>query len=434
MKFRKSGQVLLAAATVAVGLGMTSCGESHTSDYLYVTSNKNTPGQINVYQIDSKSGAAIQISDSPYSSGGNNPVAEIASQNGNDLYVANRDSNTVVTFTVGSDAKLSQAHSCTTPGAEPSSMAISSDGTLLFVVDFYQSGYSDTKPGPGELVVYNIQSDGTLGTASGNCTPVANGSLSYWPLGFYPGTVTTVSTTYTPINNTGSETSTLYPYVYVTDTNSYITTTTPPTNNTPPPPTGLQGQIYAFGIGTGGVLSTVSGSPFTAGATPTGLAIDPTGRFLYATDSEQNQVIGYTIGASGVLTAVPSGPGTTGTFPVSAVVDPTGFYLYITNYNSASVSEFAIDQGTGAPTAAAASSISTDAGATDILIDPALGRYVFTANFTGGDISSLTLNPNTGALSSNQNSPFPTAGQPTAVAAIPHGNHATTHVQSGAGD
>ncbi|MBT9331336.1 lactonase family protein [Paracidobacterium acidisoli] len=436
MKFRKTGQVLLAvAATAAVGLGTISCGQSHTIDYVYVTSNKNSPGEINAFRVDSQSGALTQITGSPFASGGNNPVAEVTSPDSQYLFVANRDDGSVVRFQIGSDGTLAKQNACTTPGSSPSSMTFSSDGTLLFVVDFYQSGFSDTNPGPGDLVVYNVNSDGSLGTAAGNCTPVTNTATGqpYWALGRYPGTVATTPLTFVSASTPGAN-STLYPYVFVTATNTYVTTTTPPTTGAPPAPSGLQGQIYGFSIAKGGVLSSVAGSPFTAGATPTGLALDPTGRFLYTTDSQQDQLIGYTISTKGVLTAINSGPVATGTFPVAVTVDPTGFYAYLVNYTSGTVSEYAIDQATGAPTAGASSAAKADAGASSIVIDPGLARVVLTANFTGADITSMTLNPNTGALSENPNSPYPTGGQPTAVIAVPHGNHATTHVQSGAGD
>jgi 6-phosphogluconolactonase (cycloisomerase 2 family) len=56
-------------------------------------------------------------------------------------------------------------------------------------------------------------------------------------------------------------------------------------------------------------------------------------------------------------------------------------------------------------------------------VDPALGRFVYTANFLGNTISGFQLNPNTGALQPTQATPYPTGDQPSALAAVPHGNH-----------
>ena len=68
-----------------------------------------------------------------------------------------------------------------------------------------------------------------------------------------------------------------------------------------------------------------------------------------------------------------------------------------------------------------------------MLVDPAFGRFVYTANFLGSSVSGFQLNVNTGVLTGAENSPFPTAGQPTCTAAVTHGNHPGEHVQATAG-
>ncbi|HEX3940164.1 MAG TPA: beta-propeller fold lactonase family protein, partial [Acidobacteriaceae bacterium] len=116
MKSRNFGRIVLAVgAALGLGLGVTACGPSNTIDFLYVTASKQNPGQISVYSVDSESGALIQLRDSPYSSGGRNPVADVASPNGKNLYVVNHDDNTVVEFAVGTDGKLYPQQTCNTP-------------------------------------------------------------------------------------------------------------------------------------------------------------------------------------------------------------------------------------------------------------------------------------------------------------------------------
>src|ERR1700743_3582101 len=158
MKLRKSGRVLLAtAASFGIGLGLTSCSPSNTVDYVFVTASKNNPGQISVYRVDSESGALTQIPDSPFPSGGRNPVSAVTSPNGNNLFVINHDDSTVVQFAIGTDGKLYPQQTCNTPGSEPISLAINAAGTLLFVVDFYSQTtpgrpvYSSANPRPGAL-------------------------------------------------------------------------------------------------------------------------------------------------------------------------------------------------------------------------------------------------------------------------------------------
>jgi 6-phosphogluconolactonase len=419
MKFRKSGQALLAAAvSVGVGLGITSCGQSNTVDYLFVTANKNNPGQISVYLVDQESGALTQIKESPYSSGGRNPVAEVTSPNGKNLYVINHDDNTIVQFGIGTDAKLYPTHTYNTPGSEPNALAINAAGTFLYVVDYYQATFTDTNPGPGALVAYPVNSDGSLGT------PVANGNLPYFPVEFYPSGVN--------VTANGS-------FVYVVNTNTQISILGGTNNTSQINPAGQGGTISAFAVGSGGALTPIvnpqNGKNFAAGTAPLGATSDPTGRFLYVTDALQNQLLAYNILSTGILQPVNNGPFATGTFPAGVVVDPRGLYVYVTNYNGGSISEYSIDQGTGAPTAGASSTVTSgDAGPTCIIIEPSLGRYVYTSNFLGtSNVGGTRLNPNTGALTVNQNSPYPSAGQPTCVAAVPHGNHSSQNVSVVAG-
>ena len=120
MKLSKSGRIALASVvSLGLGFGATACGPSNTIDYLYVTASKQNPGQISVYKVDSEAGILYQITDSPYGSGGRNPVADMASPNGKNLYVINHDDNTIVEFAIGTDGKLYPQQTCNLPGSYP---------------------------------------------------------------------------------------------------------------------------------------------------------------------------------------------------------------------------------------------------------------------------------------------------------------------------
>ena len=407
MKLRKTGQALLAAAvSIGIGLGLTSCGQSNTIDYLYVTASKQEPGQISVYQVDLISGALTQIAESPYPSGGRNPVAEVTSPNGANLYVVNHDDNTIVEFAIGTDAKLYPQHTYQTPGTEPNALAINQAGTLLFVVDTYQPTYSDPNPGPGDLVVFPINSDGSLGT------PVANGTLPYWPLQYAPSTVN--------VTANGN-------FVYVANAN---------TNN--PTAADQRGTISAFSVGTGGTLTPIYSSPSAlpyAGVQPSASASDPTSRFLYVTDAASNELYAYTIGSTGALTPLTNGPFATGVYPDGITIDPSGQYIYVANYNSNTISAYQIVPATGTPSAlAGGTTYTTKTGPTCILVEPAFGRFVYTSNFLDSSVTGYQLNPNNGTLAGTENSPYPSAGQPTCAAAVTHGNHPGQHVQATSGN
>src|SRR5271163_2396836 len=119
MKFRKFGRATLAAVlSLGVAAAFTACGPNgynNTVDYVYVTNAKNSPGQINVYYADARSGALTQVSGSPFSSGGSGPVGLVTSPNYNFVYVVNNglggSSGAGITeLSIGGNAKLSIEH------------------------------------------------------------------------------------------------------------------------------------------------------------------------------------------------------------------------------------------------------------------------------------------------------------------------------------
>ena len=114
------------------------------------------------------------------------------------------------------------------------------------------------------------------------------------------------------------------------------------------------------------------------------------------------------------------------------MVDPRGKYIYVANALDSTVTGSVIDLATGTPSAAVigggTGTSGTDTQPVAILVDPALGRFVYTANHLGNSISGFKMNPDTGTIASTQASPYPTGAQPTALVAIPHGNHSTEAV------
>jgi 6-phosphogluconolactonase len=393
MKFSKFGRIVLASVvSLSLGFGVTACGPSNTIDFLYVTSSKSNPGQINVYKVDSEAGALIPIPDSPYSSMGRNPVALVTSPNGKNLYVIHHDDNTVEEFAIGTDGKLYPQQSCNMPGSYPSQLAVNKTGTYLYIVETFQPNYSTNLPGPGALVVFPINATGGLGATGSLCTPVANGTNAFFPVGKNPVSVNVLAN--------GN-------FVYAVNESD--------------------ATISAFQAGSGGALSSIGTYP--VGVAPNASASDPTSKFLYITDGAANQMIGFLVQLNGTLIAMQT-PFKTDNLPDAVVVDPRGIYVYVANYNANDVSAYAIDRATGNATQIAGSTTySVDAGPLCIMIEPAEGRYLYTANFLGNTVSGLFLNPSNGQLSAVQNTPFKAAGQPTCSAAITHGNHAIEVVQ-----
>jgi 6-phosphogluconolactonase len=390
MKLSRFGRIaLVSVVSLGLGFGVTACGPSNTIDFLYVTASKQNPGQISVYKVDSEAGVLYQITDSPYGSGGRNPVADVTTPNGKNLYVINHDDNTIVEFAIGTDGKLYPQQTCNLPGSYPVQLAVNHAGTYLYVVETYQPNFSTSIPGPGALVVFPINANGQLGATGSLCQPVSNGTSTFFPLGNNPLAVNVLAS--------GS-------FVYAVNETDH--------------------NIAAFQVGSDGALSSIG--LFPVGTTPNAIASDPAGKFLYVTDGTSNQLYGFQVQSGGSLVMMPT-PFRTDNLPDAVAVDPRGIYVYVANYNGNDVNAFTIDPTTGNATPVAGSTTyAVGTGPTCILVEPSEGRYIYTANFLANTVSGLALNPATGGLSAVQNTPFGAAQQPTCNAAITHGKHTVT--------
>ncbi len=422
MKFSKLSQlVLVSAMGLLVATLLTACNLV-TVDYVFVAASAGTSagsaGQIYAYAVDAQSGA-VRSALPAVSSGGTNPVAMATTSDYNNLYVVNQGGNTVVHFTIADNGALTEADSITLT-TTPVSLAVNAANTYLYVV----SGASSAT-----LTEYAL-SNGVIGSAvetvnlSLNC---AGRSIANFPGdSIVPAGVTVLA------NNNAV-------YVAAYDQSAYNVSGGSTTSNANP------GWVFGLAVGSGGALSPAAKNCVNTGATyqsydvyeagvrPSALATDPTGRFVYVTDYASNGLIGYTVLSDGSLNFMVNGPFKTGNQPTAIVIDPRGLYIYVTDSLDNAVSPYSITLSTGTPSSvvniSGSSSNTTEADPVSIVIEPSLGRFVYTANRLGDSITGFRLDPNTGGLSATQASPYPISGAyPAAVIAIPHGNHATQSV------
>ena len=371
--------------------------------------------------MDSQSGALTQIKGTPVPTG-DDPVALTIDSQGKNLYVATNLDNTIEQYGIGTDGKLYAQNSVNPSGSQPVALTVYTykNANFLFVVETYQPNFTTLAPGPGALYVYPLN-NGAPGTP---VTQTVNGAPSaFLPLGNNP---TAIAVTDDGLN------------VYVTD----ILGTTPIQTGTPscgPGQGAIQGynmQFDSSGNATG-VLQPIPGSPFCAGVSPSAITASPeqpNSRAVYVTDSAQNQVIPYRIvtpnpsGAQppniGALTTLSSGPVATGVGPAGIVAEPRGQYVYVSNRFGPTVSGFAVNQGTnGLSALSTGGTVGTQAPPGCVIVEPALARFVYTANFADNSINGFVLDPNNGALSATQGGFYQTSGLTSCVAATRHGNH-----------
>ena len=459
MKFNKSGQLLLVSAvSLSLATLVTACA-TLTVDFVFVTSSKaagpNNYGDVDVFEVNSESGMMRQIPTSPFPSGGRNPVAEAVSSDNTNLYVVNQDDNSIVQFVSGNDGKVYPQNTVNTPGIYPLAATIS--GLNLFVLDTYQplGSCSTAAPCSGSVGVLPI----TVGSGSPPSdtlgTPVANGSLAYWPLclsGYISATNSTSCKTGGSIDiiePTGITVLHSGAYVYLatydsTSSANYIfgfsvappgTATIPPGGSCPssgpvpvnilPPGTlcplnggaPLGGGAFATGTCTSAFLN----APFVVGTCPSAIASDPSSSYLYATDEVNGTVHGYSVASgTGLLTQLSGSPFPAGNQPSAIAIDPSYSYLYVTNALDSTVSAFSMSNGVLTRLGSYATGLQPVA----IGIDPSTNHFLYTVNFLGtqvnGTVSGFELSTTAGTLLNSQNSPYISQALPTAVAAIPH--------------
>jgi 6-phosphogluconolactonase (cycloisomerase 2 family) len=163
-----------------------------------------------------------------------------------------------------------------------------------------------------------------------------------------------------------------------------------------------------------GYLHPVPGSPFTIGQTPTGVAVHPSGKFVYVT-AENNWVYAFAVQANGSLTDVAGSPFTTQDDPKGLAIDPKGRFLYVTDLNSDKLNAYKINNTTGALTVVPGSPYTppgqtnpccpSGGAGTDIAVD-ANSRYVILPGWSSGAVSVFHINQTTGALRNVAGSPF----------------------------
>lgn len=410
-KFRQLIPVLFIGLFVATLL--TACAIT-TIDYVLVATNSG----IEVFAVDSQSGA-LRTGAPTVSSGVSTPVAMAVTSDYTSLYVANlgtsSSSGNVVHYAIGLNGELTVKDTLNLTG-NPVSLAVNSAGSYLYVTSCTASATvpSVVCANTGTLAEYPLSS-GTIGALTAS-SPL---SLS----GAYATDVLVPTGVNVLANNTIVQGNAVYVSAY--DEMAYNPGGATPSSANP-------GWVFGFTVGSGGALTPTASSPYEAGIKPSAIISDPTNRFVYVTDFASNELIGYTILNGSTLYFMTAGPFRTGNEPSAVAIDPRGDFIYVGNSLDSTVSAYSIVQATGNPSGVVnvtgSATNSTDTQPVSIAVDPALGRFVYTANKLGESVSGFRLNSTSGALSTTQSTPYPTTGTPSALVVIPHGNHATQAV------
>jgi 6-phosphogluconolactonase len=427
MKFSKFGRICLAlAVSLGTGLGVTSCSTDHAVGYFYVTGSQYQ--QISAFRIDNNLGELTVVPNSPFASGGVNPIKVLTANAGKFLYVlnagcggtsqiacpsgtpSNETGANISLFTIGGKGALSFQAPYFSSGNNPISIQTDSSGTHLFVLDStvpdpttcvgYIPGNSATIC--GDITSFNIDPNtGRLSLITNQGVKNANGTnLSYFPVGS------------SPID------------FFVTPSNSFIYTIEKGSGSTLDP-----SQAVFVYTNSSGQLTLSQNTPIPTGATQLTYIYVSAKENVYLIDAQDGttpgQILPYTIGTNGALQSLVGGQvANSGTVanPGPMIVDHQGKFLYLTNMGpnltatseASSVSAFFIDP-TNSRLTPLATSVPFGSGSSPrcILEDPS-NQYLYTANYSDSTVTGAVINSSTGTLTNlRKNTSFGAAGQPT---------------------
>jgi urocanate hydratase len=185
--------------------------------------------------------------------------------------------------------------------------------------------------------------------------------------------------------------------------------------------TGGQGTISEYSIGANGVLTALNPAKIVADANSPGLdkiAFDPTGKYAYVTNSTLNLVEEFQIGSNGQLTKF--GTVAAGAYARSIILDKSGTYVYVVNSSAGTISEYSIGSG-GALTTLGPGTVNITGGTNpfDITLDPT-GHYVYVpldggTNTPGSTVAEFSIGTD-GTLTQIGTVATPSGGAPSGVA------------------
>ncbi len=439
MKFTKFGKALLMSALSAgVVLGFTSCVQSYTVGFLYVTgtSTAQTSGNgiISGFKIDHNTGRLSAIHGLPISSGGANPGRFVLLSGGRFLYVLNQGANAdggavctspgtspgpcsgsnITQFAVGGNGILTAQETFYTQGINPFRIIGDSSGNYIYVLDHDAPSDShcfdingNAASACADITTFKVDATtGRLSLVVNAQITAANGSaLPYFPVPSNPIDFVLANGNILTLSGTPTTGDSVFPYTY-NSTNGQLTIN----QNTSQVLTNAENSV-------GGTTG------FTNGLVDNAKAIDFAGGVVYVLDNEPitvtvngttttspSQFLPYTIGSNGALQSETSGAipdDASQSNPVSLIVEAQkGTWLYAANQGNNSdvnnaqsglsayyiTSPYALT-----PIPNQTGTAGTGAGPQCIVEDPSY-QFVYTANFNDLSVTGRAIDHNSGAL------------------------------------
>jgi 6-phosphogluconolactonase (cycloisomerase 2 family) len=416
MKFTKFGKALLISALSAgVILGVTSCIQTYSVGYLFVTgtvtAQSSGNGIISGFKIEHNTGKLTTVNGLPISSGGANPVRAVLTTGSRFLYVLNRGANAsggsvcttanpcqnsnITQFAVGGNGILTQQETFYTQGINPFRIAVDTSGTYLYVLDHdapLDAGSTSTKAcitafatsTCGDVTAFQInQTTGRLQlVVNAQVTSASGAALPYFPVPVNPIDFLLTSTNMYTLGGTSTSGDSVFPYTY--NSSGQLTVS----QNSSQPLNIHQATAIVSGSGNVYVLDD---EPITASGT-----------------TYPSQILPFTVGTNGALQAQTGGivpDDAAQSNPIYMIVESKGKWIYVANQGNnlnttnaqSGIAGYVIDPSSRQLSFIAGEPFSTGAGPQCLVEDPS-NQYIYTANFNDSTVTGLAIDQNAGVL------------------------------------
>ena len=395
MTLSRIGRITMALlVSVAMGLGMTSCGGG-TVAFMWVLGTQYN--QVGGFKVDNYTGTLTGVVGSPFPSGGTRPIMLTLKSGGRYLYVLNAGDASGSTgnfslFSVGGGGTLSYQQSYTSQGTFPVWITTDTTGNYLYVLNQRSPAYDGKTDLNGSISAFSLDPN------TGRPSPImATGTqLSYFEVGKSP----------TQMRDTAS-------CLYTLDA----------------------GDQTIFPSSLDGTTGQLAANPTFALNTVNATSVNIGGTYVYVTDA------GSTAGGPGSILTIGQGSSCaaltagnvvanlpTASNPVQTINSLDGKYFYVlnhstvnTNYSNSTISAFTIGSD-GTPAAITSDTnnpYSVGSGPLCMAIDPT-NQYIYTSDQIASTLTAKRLSNQYGYLSDlTKGSGFATVGTPSCLVISP---------------
>jgi 6-phosphogluconolactonase len=421
MKFRKFGKALLMGAlSVGAVLGVTSCVQSYTVGFLFVTGTStagNGQGVISGFKIDHNTGVLKPINTLPVGSGGANPGRFVLADASRFLYVLNRGTDPATSgpctattvgcsganisqFAVGGTGALAFQANFFSQGSNPFRIVVDGTGNFLYVLDAVAPAGTGCAAvfGPsitacGDVTAFKIDpSTGRLSLLVNAQVSTATGTaLPYFPIPANPIDMVLAGSNLLTLSGTPATGDVVFPYAFSSSSGQLTI------SQNSSQPIGAR-QATAI-VSSSGIIYVLDNEP-----------IDIPAGGAFAAGHYLSQVLPFTAGTGGALQAqtggaIPDDPNYSN--PIMLIGESSkSKWVYLANQGSnnsggtvaqSGIVGYIIDPSSKQLTPMPGSPFSFGSGPVCLLEDPS-NQFIYTANFNDSTVTGRALDVNSGSL------------------------------------